>query len=126
MTYVNGGGAGSAPADPLEPTVRLRGETRADGSRLSLWAYLDTLGRLHIDGQDLGPVTRFVSGDGEYEYFKMVAKEDIPRLVEILGAKPGDDILELLAREWTGDKSYDLEAFLRDGPVEVVLATWTG
>jgi len=106
--------------------VQLRDERRADGSRLLLWAYLDTLGRLHIDGQDLGPVTRFVSGDGEYEYFKMVSKEGIPRLVGILGEKPGDEILELLGREWTGDKSYDLETVLRDGPIEVVLATWNG
>jgi hypothetical protein len=126
MGYIGKADWAEAPAGQVEPMIRLRDETRADGSRLSLWAYLDTLGRLHIDGQDLGPVTRFVSGDGEYEYFKMVAKEDIPRLVEILGAKPGDDILELLKREWTGDKSYDLEEILRDGPIEVVLATWTG
>jgi hypothetical protein len=126
MAYIGKADWAAAPAGQVEPTVRLRDERRADGSHLSLWAYLDTLGRLHVDGQDLGPVTRFVSGDGEYEYFKMVAKEDIPRLVEILGGKPGDEILGLLEREWTGDKSYDLETVLRDGPIEVVLATWTG
>ena len=126
MTYIGKADWAAVPAGQVEPVVQLRDERRADGSRLSLWAYLDTLGRLRIDGQDLGPVTRFVSGDGEYEYFKMVAKEDIPRLVEILGGEPGDEILGLLGREWTGDKSYDLEAVLRDGPIEVVLATWTG
>jgi hypothetical protein len=56
----------------------------------------------------------------------MVSRENIPRLVEILGGKPGDEILELLGREWTGDKSYDLETVLRDGPIEVVPATWNG
>ncbi len=69
----------------------------------------DKAGRLHIDGQDLGPVTKSVSGDGEYEYFKMVAKEEIPRLIELLGGKPEDDMLGLLRRNWTCDRSYDLE-----------------
>ena len=126
MIYVNGGGSGSEPALPVEPMVSLRDEKRADGSHLGLWAYLDTAGRLHIDGQDLGLVTKFVSGDGEYEYFKMVAKEDIPKLIELLGGKPEDDILDLLGRNWTGDKSYDLEEILREGPIEVELATWSG
>lgn len=126
MTYVNGGGSGSEPARPVEPTVTLRDEKRADGSHLGLWAYLDTAGRLHIDGQDLGPVTKFVSGDGEYEYFEMVAKADIPRLIALLGGKPEDDILELLARSWTGDKSYELERILSEGPIEVELGIWTG
>ena len=126
MTYVIGGGSGSEPARPAEPTVTLRDEKRADGSHLALWAYLDTAGHLHIDGQDLGPVTKFVSGDGEYEYFKMVAKADIPRLIELLGGKPEDDILDLLGRSWAGDKSYDLEEILREGPIEVELGVWSG
>ncbi len=56
----------------------------------------------------------------------MVAKEDIPRLIELLGGKPEDDILDLLERNWTGEKSYDLEEILREGPIEVELATWNG
>jgi hypothetical protein len=126
LAYIGNADWAAAAAGQVEPVVQLRDERRADGSHLLLWAYLDTLGRLHIDGQDLGPVTKFVSGDGEYEYFKMVAREDIPRLVEILGGEPGDEILGLLGREWTGDKSYDLETVLRDGPVEVVLGVWSG
>ena len=113
-------------ASPVEPTVSLRDEKRADGSHLALWAYLDTKGRLHIDGQDLGPVTRAVSSDGEYEYFKMVTKEDIPRLIELLGGKPEDGILDLLGESWAGEKSYELEEILREGPIEVELATWSG
>jgi hypothetical protein len=129
VTYI---GAKSAdPADAkaaarVEPTITLRSERRADGSRLSLWAYLDSAGRLHLDGQELGPVTRSVSGDGEYEYFKMIAREDIPRLIALLGGGPGEDILGLLAGNWSGDRSYQLEDILRDGPIEVELGTWSG
>ena len=126
MAYVSGRAWAAPAAERLEPTVTFRDEKRADGSHLGLWAYLDTVGRLHIDGQDLGAVTKFVSGDGEYEYFKMVAKEDIPRLIELLGGKPEDDILGLLQRNWTGDRSYDLEEILREGPIEVRLGVWTG
>jgi hypothetical protein len=126
MAYVQKPAPGSGPADPTEPMISLRDEKRADGSHLSLRAYLDTAGRLHIDGQDLGPVTENVSGDGEYEDFRMIAKKDVPRLVELLGGKPGDDILELLARDWTGGKSYELERVLREGPIEVEFGTWSG
>jgi hypothetical protein len=126
MGYVSRSTSEVVSASPVEPTVLLRDEKRADGSHLALWAYLDTKGRLHIDGQDLGPVTRAVSSDGEYEYFKMVPKEAIPRLIELLGGKPKDDILDLLGKSWTGEKSYELEEILREGPIEVELATWSG
>ncbi len=124
--YVNERAFKVEKAEQVEPTVKLRDETRADGSHLSLWAYLDTAGQLHFDGQDLGPVTESVSSDGEYEYFKIVAPGDIPRLVELLGGKPGEDVLELMRRDWSGDKSYDLERILRECDIPVVLSVWTG
>ncbi len=124
--YVNETAFKVEKAEQVEPTVKLRDETRADGSHLSLWAYLDAAGQLHFDGQDLGPVTQSVSSDGEYEYFKIVAPGDIPRLIELLGGKPGEDILELMRRDWSGDKSYDLERILRECDIPVVLSVWTG
>ena len=126
MVYVSKSDSGSEPASPVEPTVRLRDEEMEDGSHLSLWAYLDSLGRLHVDGQDLGPVTKSVSEDGEYEYFKIIAKKDIPLLIKHLGGKPEDDILDLLAKNWTGEKSYEFEKILMEGPIKVELATWSG
>lgn len=110
----------------VAPRVQLRHEKRPDGSQLSLWAYLDSGGRLHVDGQDLGPVTRSVSNDGEYEYFLTVAAREIPRLVKLLGGKPGDDIIGLLKRRWTGKKSFDLESVLRESKIPVVLKTYSG
>ncbi len=128
MTYIRARAMDpeAVPAKPVEPSITLRSESRSDGSRLNLWAYLDSAGRLHLDGQELGPVTRSISADGEYEYFKMIARDDIPRLVELLGGEPGQDILELLARDWAGERSYRLEDILREGPIEVELATWSG
>lgn len=126
MAYVGETEVTITRAEPVEPTVALRDENRADGSRLRLWAYLDAAGQLHIDGQDLGPVTRPASADGEIESFRILPTENIQRLVELLGGVPGDGILDILAGSWTGEMSYELERILREGPVEVVFATWSG
>ena len=80
---------------------------------------MDDDGRLHIDGQDLGPGTAPVSDDGEYEWFQTIAKTDVPRLVELLGGAPGDDILEILATRYTGEMSYELERLLRQSGISV-------
>jgi hypothetical protein len=126
MAYVSEHEVLIARAEPLEPTVILRKESRPDGSQLNLWAYLASAGQLHIDGQDLGPVTRSVSGDGEYEYFKIVGPEHLPRLREVLGLAPGADILAELKKDWSGDRSYALEDLLRESDVPVVLAVYSG
>ncbi|MGH2720634.1 MAG: hypothetical protein ACRDJO_03395 [Actinomycetota bacterium] len=96
----------------------LRSETAGPDSRY-LWAYVDEMGRLHIDGQDLGPATAPVSPDGEYEWFKTIAAADVPRVVALLGGRPGEDVLDLLERDFTGAGSYELERRLRQGTIPV-------
>jgi hypothetical protein len=81
--------------------VILRNERRGDDWR-NLWAYLGPDGSLHIDGQDLGPGTEMVSGDGEYEWFRTIQAEHVPRLVEMLGGEAGTDVLDLLASRYLG------------------------
>ena len=112
--------------EEMEPTIQLLEEKRADGSSLSMWAYLDTGGYLHINGQDLGPVTKFISGDGEYEYSYTVAAKDIPALIMVLGGTENDNVLDILERNWTGIKSYELGDLLRECPIPVKLSTWSG
>ena len=99
---------------PVARTVMLRKE-RAGADLRSLWAHMDEEGRLHIDGQDLGSGTATISPDGEYEWFKTFAAEDVPRIVALLGGSPDEDALDVLER-WSG-KSYDLEALLRDSGI---------
>ena len=99
-------------------TVSLRDE-RQGGDRRALWAYVDDAGDLHIDGQDLGPGTALVSADGEYEWFKTIAAADVRRVIALLGGGPGDDILDLLERDFTGAGSYDLEARLSSSDIPV-------
>ncbi len=60
----------------------------------------------------------------EYEWFKTIAAADVPRVVALLGGAPGDDVLDLLERDYTGAGSYELEARLRASDIPVKLSVW--
>jgi hypothetical protein len=62
--------------------------------------------------KDLGQGTAMVSSVGEYERFITVAAGDLERVLTLFGGQPGDDVLVLLARDWTGSRSYDFERLL--------------
>ena len=110
---------------PQGRTVTLRREVVGADSR-NLWAFIDQIGDLHINGQDLGPGTAMVSSDGEYEWFRTIRKVDQPRLVELLGAGENQPILDTLEAEWSGAQSYDLEKLLRDSDIDTHLGVWSG
>jgi hypothetical protein len=69
---------------------------------------------LLVEGQDLGPATSPVSGDGEYEFVYEVAADKVPALLQALGAERDADVLDELAARWTGAASHELERILRD------------
>jgi hypothetical protein len=92
-------------------------EERHDKDYRYLEAYLDEEGALHIDGQDLGPSTAIISSDGEYEWFRTIAAEDVPRLAAVLGAAPGEGILDLLERKYRGADAHELERLLSDSGI---------
>ncbi|BBX27418.1 hypothetical protein [Mycolicibacterium alvei] len=104
--------------------VSLLNEHREDGSWLNLDAYLDSNGTLRIVGQDLGAVTEFISSDGEYEYFYTIAAEDVPALVNALGGQPGADVLDVLARNWSGDASYGVGRTIESSGVKYHFANY--
>jgi len=106
------------PTDNAPRYVSLRNEHRDDGSWLNLDASLGDDGSLRISGQDLGPVTRTISSDGEYEYFYTVAAEHVPALVVALGGQPGTDVIDLLSQHYCGDASYQLEREIESSGVE--------
>jgi hypothetical protein len=102
--------------------VRLRAEV-SGADRRYLDAYIES-DNLVLAGQDLGPSTAAVSGDGEYEWWRTVKRADIPALSAVLGGAPDEDILDVLERVATGDGSYELERLLRDGVVPCDLCVW--
>ena len=106
------------------PKVSLRAERNGADQRY-LDAWLDTAGNLHLDGQDLGPGTAAVSGDGEYEWFRKIPASEVPRLIALLGGEPGDGILDLLEAHYTGRGSYELERVIRDSDIRSELSVWS-
>lgn len=78
-------------------------------------------GTVRFEAQDLGVPSGLVSNDTEYEYFRTVQSRYVPRLVELLGGRPGDDLRDLLKAKWSGDNSFELEKRLggADFPVEL-------
>lgn len=112
--------------EKIDPEIQLLKKKRADGSGLNIWAYLDSGGRLHIDGQDLGPVTKSVSSDGECEYFYTIPAEDVPALVKALGGKAGGNVLDVLKQKWSGRKSYKLGELLEKSQIRLKLSIWNG
>lgn len=81
----------------------------------SLWASLNAGGNLVLAGQDLGRGTAMVSSDGEYEYWITVKAENISQLRALLHASADADVLQVLADQWAGERSHDLERLIRDG-----------
>lgn len=92
----------------------------------TLWAYLDRSGRLHIEGEDLGRGNASISSEGEYEWHETIAATDVPKVVELLGGSPDDDVLQLLEQNWSGVASYDLEVRLRTSGLEIEREVWGG
>lgn len=88
--------------------VSLQNQHLEDGSWLNLDARLETDGALSIMGQDLGPVTQMMSDDGEYEWGYSFKPEDVPVLFTALGGLPGEDIIDVLERRFSGENAYRL------------------
>jgi hypothetical protein len=113
------------PPEDDRDRVVLRDE-RDGPERRYLEASRDAAGDLHLDGQDLGPGTGAVSGDGEYEWFQTIRAAHVGALLVALGHPSDADVLEVLARTATGAGSYRLEALLRTGVVPVERQVWSG
>lgn len=94
-----------------------------NGSRL-LEAVLKPDGGLVIEGQDLGAAVKVFGPDySEYEFDWTADAGEVPRIIEVLGGRPGDDPLELLHR-WTHvNRGRDPGQFLYDAGV--TLGFWS-
>jgi hypothetical protein len=97
-----------------------------DGTNVfSLWASVLDDGSLQLEGQDLGPVTSPVSGDGEYEYCKIFDPATLPVIVRLLELPGEFHLLDELVAGWSGERSFDLERILREADVPHRFSWWS-
>jgi hypothetical protein len=83
---------------------------------LNLWASINDGGDFSIEGQDLGP--RDEEGDlAEYEWTTTVTREHVPALIQLLGGTPGDDVLQIVKRDWVRIEGQGLEQLIRESDV---------
>ena len=100
--------------------VAVRDEDTGDDVHV-LWAYLDGSGRLHIEGEDFGKASAVIGA----EWHETVDATDVPRVVELLGGRPDDDVLDLLERDWSGEASYDFEVKLHASGLAIDRVVWS-
>jgi len=48
----------------------------------------------------------------------------LPRVLELLGGAPGDDLLDLIERDWVPKEGAGLERIFRDSGIPYDLETW--
>lgn len=58
------------------------------------------------------------SEENEWRY--TIRKRDLPQLIELLGGKPENEVLELLAEKSTGARAQEFESILYDSGIETV------
>lgn len=95
-------------------TVVLRHSRDAGGSR-HLEARLNEAGDLVIEGQDLGPAVEEFFGSREYEWIWTVKAADLAGLRRSLPEQ--GELLELLARLFSGDDAGRLKDFLEKNAI---------
>ena len=83
-------------------------------------AHREQDGTVRFEAQNLRVLAALVSDDDEYEYYRTIRRSHVPQLIEMLGARAGDDLRNLLAHAWSEDRSFELEAMFREAafPVE--------
>ena len=77
--------------------------TSGTGATLGTWKPISTTrATCTSTATTSGLGTAPVSDDGEYEWFETIAAAHLPRLVTLLGGADGENVLDLLARKYTG------------------------
>lgn len=99
----------------MDKSIRLQDRMNGD-MHLNLWARINDDGDFLIEGQDLGP--RDDDGDrSEYEWTTTVTREHVPALVRLLGGSPGQDVPQIVEREWAANEGQGLEHLVKQSDV---------
>jgi len=89
-----------------------------------LSAELRENGDLFISGWDVTPVAEAFTGDSEYEYEKTIKCNDLPALRSAFNIPAEENILDFLMKNFSGEKSFELERQLTAKNIKVELDIW--
>jgi hypothetical protein len=102
----------------MELQSRLNGETH-----LHSWVETDDGGNFTLSGSDLAPRDEW--GDvSEYEWDTTVRSTDVPALVELLGGSPGQDVLDIIERDWVQLEGAGIERLIRESGIKYQTQVW--
>lgn len=88
-------------------------ELRSEDGEVSLLeAYVKESGELVLEGYDRGKTTAAVMGDSDYEYWRTVAEEDVPRV-----------LLELIKDRFESD--VDFTDWLKSRGIDYRATSWS-
>lgn len=99
-------------------------QNRMNGDvHLHLWAGVDDDGNFSISGFDVGPSDEW--GDpSEYEWDTTVRCGNVAALVELLGGVLGQDVLEIIQRDWVPQEGDGLERLIRESGIPCETLIW--
>jgi hypothetical protein len=109
----------------VTPTWLRLGEERDGPDSRTLDAELQADGAVQFSGQDLGPLTAAVSDDGEYEYWFRVEAHDHARAVAALGGRPGEALMTVLQRAWSGPQAFRIRRTLDAAGIATHLSVYS-
>lgn len=78
---------------------------------LNLECYVDDHGDFSIVGHDIG-------SDSEYEWVRIVRARHIPQLLEALGAAPGENLMDIIRRDYLPVEGLGLERLITSNKIK--------
>jgi hypothetical protein len=107
------------PEEPTRRYVQMRNE-RTESSGRTMSVSLEPDDNLEVSGDSFHPDPMPGSDSGDHEWRYKIRNSDLPELIGLLGGNPGDDIIDLLAQNFTGSKADEFERIVRDSDIEQV------
>ena len=108
-----------APKESARRYVQMRNE-RTESSGRTMSVSLDPDDNLEVSGDSYHPDPMPGSDSGDHEWGYKIRHSDLPELIGLLGGNPGDDIIDLLAQNFTGSRADEFERVVRDSGIEQV------
>lgn len=105
----------------LRPNRVILRDERTEGDLRYLDASYSHTGDLVIEGQDIGNAVESVFGFREYEWTWTIARINLPKLAEALGAKA--NLLSALESKFRGPPASHLGSFLKEN--EIPFEAWS-